>query len=165
MTLVARIVLDRRENCGEMNEANAVVTFSMFRSDSVRLIRLQPMGPTHAGEWFFGIAGFKIYGSLLSPHFEQYGLISLQTYECGKNVHHAGLVICSASGKCDEWPAKNVADPGPENVFFSEDKPNQWICHNFDTKKVQPTADLPKSAADTLCILQTGMTQKVRSEL
>jgi predicted nucleic acid-binding Zn-ribbon protein len=125
------VVLDRRENCDDMKEANAVGTFSMFRSDRVRLIRLRQIGPVHSGQSFFGLAGFEVYGSLLSPHFEEERLIARQTQECSKNVHDARLVVCSARGNCDEWPAKNAADPGRESVFFSEDKPDQWICYNF----------------------------------
>jgi hypothetical protein len=99
------VVLDRREKCDDMKEANAVGTFSLFRSDRVRLIRLRQIGPAHSGQSFFGLAGLKPYGSLLSPHFEEEGLIARQTQECGKNVHDAGLVVCSASEKCDECPA------------------------------------------------------------
>jgi hypothetical protein len=95
------VVLDRRENCDDMKEGNAVGAFSMFRSDKVRLIRLRKIGLTHSGQSFFGLARFEIYGSLLSRDFEV-GLIARQTQECGKDVHDAGLVICSASGKCDE---------------------------------------------------------------
>jgi hypothetical protein len=119
------VVLDRRDNCDDMKEANAVGRFSMLRSNRVQLIRLRQMGPAHSGQSFFGLAGFEIYGSLLSLHFEEEGLIARQTQECGSNLHDSGLVVCSASGKFEEWPAKNAADPGREDVFFSEDKPDQ----------------------------------------
>jgi hypothetical protein len=84
-----------------MKEANAVGTFSMFRSDRVRMIRLRQIGPAHLGQSFFGPAGFEIYGSLLSPHFEE-ELIARQTQECGKNLHNVRLVVCSARGKYHE---------------------------------------------------------------
>jgi hypothetical protein len=44
------LVLDRRENCDDMKEANAVGTFSMFRSDRVRLSRLRQIGQAHSGQ-------------------------------------------------------------------------------------------------------------------
>jgi hypothetical protein len=130
-----------------MKEGNAVGAFSMFSSDKVRLIRLRQIGSTHSGQSFFGLARFKIYGSLLSRDFEE-GLIARQTQECGKNVHDAGLVVYSASGKCDEWPAKNAAHPGLGSTFFSEDKPDQWMCYNFRRKKVQRIGYLLRTAAD-----------------
>jgi hypothetical protein len=142
------VVLDRRKNCDDVKEANAVGTCSMSRSNRGRLIHLRQIGPAHSGQLFCGLTGFEIYGSLLSRHFEEEGLIARQKQECGKDVHDAGFVVCSASGKCDEWPAKNAADPGRENVFFSEDKPDQWICYDFGRKKVQPRGYLLRTGDD-----------------
>jgi hypothetical protein len=44
------VVLDRRENCDDMKEASAIGTFSMFRSDRVRLSRLRQIGQAHSGQ-------------------------------------------------------------------------------------------------------------------
>jgi hypothetical protein len=59
------IRLDDRTNNGELNCANAVATFAISQSQSVRLIRLQQTGPDHYGCNSLILCSFEVFGTLL----------------------------------------------------------------------------------------------------
>jgi hypothetical protein len=62
------------------------------------------------------------------------------------NPHDIGLVIVTASDPDldPRWTAKNAADRSPA-AFCSQDHPNQWLCIDFKSLAVTPTAYILQS--------------------
>jgi hypothetical protein len=69
------------------------------------------------------------------------GIIASLTHRYGGNVHDRGIVTVSGtvydgnSGNA----AKNVLDLSTDSRFCSKMEPNQWICYNFNDRRVRPT--------------------------
>jgi hypothetical protein len=56
------IELDRRDNIGELSQANGSVTFPIEQSDWFRWIRLRQTGKTSSNDDFLIISAFDIFG-------------------------------------------------------------------------------------------------------
>jgi hypothetical protein len=69
------------------------------------------------------------------------GIIAHLTAKCGGNVHDKGVLEITVSSVYKEkYPPRNAADF--ENVyshFCSQDEPDQWICWDFKTLRIEPT--------------------------
>jgi hypothetical protein len=62
------------------------------------------------------------------------------------NPHDLGIVIVTASDPDldPRWTAKNAADRSPA-AFCSQDRPNQWLCIDFKSLAIVPTAYILQS--------------------
>jgi hypothetical protein len=68
------------------------------------------------------------------------GIIAHLTRKCGRNVSDAGVVRITSKSVYDEKSAvRNIADFGTESSFWSGLEPEQWICWNFRSSRVQMT--------------------------
>jgi hypothetical protein len=67
------------------------------------------------------------------------GILKFLETKSGGHPHDEGLVCVSASGCWDDkrFHPKNAALVEANNVFLSLNKPNQWICYDFNDQKVQ----------------------------
>ena len=65
------------------------------------------------------------------------GIIAQLTRECG-NVHENKVVEVTASTCCDR--VKYAVELGTNSELYTEDKPNQWICHDIKGRRVAPTS-------------------------
>ena len=69
------------------------------------------------------------------------GIIAYLTQQCGGNVHEKGCIeVTGSSALNSSGVPKNVVDPGKRSYFYSEDKPDQWICFDFKDKRVTATS-------------------------
>jgi hypothetical protein len=59
------IELDRRENNNDLNSSYALKTFSVSRSDPVRVIRLRQIGPNHQNDNYMIFTSFEVFGSVV----------------------------------------------------------------------------------------------------
>jgi hypothetical protein len=59
------IEIDRREKNNDLNRANEIMTFSVARSDEVRMIRLRSTGPEHNRNNYSAVSAFEIFGSVV----------------------------------------------------------------------------------------------------
>jgi hypothetical protein len=59
------IELDRRENNNDLNSSYALKTFSVSRSDPVRVIRLRQIGPNHQNSNHMIFTSFEVFGSIV----------------------------------------------------------------------------------------------------
>jgi hypothetical protein len=59
------IELDRRDNNNELNGGDPTRTFSISRSEEVRLIRIRQTGLNHAGYHILLFSSFEIFGCLI----------------------------------------------------------------------------------------------------
>jgi hypothetical protein len=77
----------------------------------------------------------------LNPDHKLDGILAFLTRECGGNVHDQGIVrITSKSVGQGVSEAKNVADLNDfGSFFFSEDRPQEWVCWDFGDLRVRPT--------------------------
>ena len=66
------------------------------------------------------------------------GIIAYLTRECGGNVHENRVVEVTASSGRDK--VKYAVELGTNSEFYTESKPNQWICYNFKGRSVAPTS-------------------------
>jgi hypothetical protein len=58
------IELDHRENNNDLNSSCALKTFSVSRSDSVRVISLCQIGPNHRSDNYMIFTSFEVFGSV-----------------------------------------------------------------------------------------------------
>ena len=70
------------------------------------------------------------------------GVIAHLTRECGGNVHDKGIVNVTASSV---WDNRNrlpqvAVDFETTWSFHSKNKPNSWICYDFQERRVVPTS-------------------------
>ena len=68
------------------------------------------------------------------------GIIAHLTREFGGNVHLKKVVEVTASSVGGNGWAKNAVELGTDSRFFTEVKPNQWICYDFKERRVAPTS-------------------------
>ena len=69
------------------------------------------------------------------------GVIAYLTSEWGGNVHDKGIVNVTASSvHSDHSQPKNAVDLTTDSCFWSESKPNSWICYDFKERRVIPTS-------------------------
>ena len=69
------------------------------------------------------------------------GIIAHLTRECGGNVHEKGVVEVTVSSVCGTgYEAKNAVELGTISHFWSNYKPNSWICYDFKGRSVTPTS-------------------------
>jgi hypothetical protein len=61
----SRIEIDHREKNNDLNRANAIITFSVARSDEVRMIQLRSTGPDHNRNNSIAFSAFAIFGSVV----------------------------------------------------------------------------------------------------
>jgi hypothetical protein len=59
------IEIDRRENNSDLNSSCALKTFSIARSDPVRVIRLRQIGPNHCNNNQLVCSSFEVFGSMV----------------------------------------------------------------------------------------------------
>jgi hypothetical protein len=59
------IELDRQDNNNELNGRNLTRTFSISRSEEVRMIRIRQTGLNHAGDQYLMFSSFEIFGHLI----------------------------------------------------------------------------------------------------
>jgi hypothetical protein len=55
------------------------------------------------------------------------------------NVHDAGIVVVSESSVQSTNPGRNAADLGTGKFFCSRDQEDQWVCYDFQDKRIAPT--------------------------
>jgi FtsZ-binding cell division protein ZapB len=70
------------------------------------------------------------------------GIISVLARKCGGNVHNMGVIEITASSVYDDNPkyaAWMTADLGTYSFFQSGNKPEQWICFDFKTLRIELT--------------------------
>jgi hypothetical protein len=69
------------------------------------------------------------------------GIISHLTSKHGGNVHDRGIVAVTASS-CNgsSYLAKYAVDMNETATFGSVNSPNQWLCYDFKTLRIIPTA-------------------------
>jgi hypothetical protein len=67
------------------------------------------------------------------------GIISHLTAKHGGNVDERGIVAISGSTVHVSCFPRYAADLRTTNYFYSQNAPNQWLCYDFKTRKVQPT--------------------------
>jgi hypothetical protein len=61
---------------------------------------------------------------------------------CDGNVHDEGAVEITSSALCynhPDFPPQSAADHGTDSEFWWHDKPNQWICFDFNGLMIEPT--------------------------
>jgi hypothetical protein len=68
------------------------------------------------------------------------GVIAHLIAKCGGNVHERDVVKIAASSVWDGTP-RNAADLEIESIFFSDDKPGQWISCDFKALRIKPKHD------------------------
>jgi hypothetical protein len=66
------------------------------------------------------------------------GIIAHLTSQYGGNVSDGGLVNVSGSTAGTSNPAKSAVDLLPTCLFHSLNKPNQWLCDDFKSRKIRP---------------------------
>jgi hypothetical protein len=59
------IEIDRRENNSDLNSSCALKTFSIARSNPVRVIRLRQIGPNHQNDNCLVFTSFEVFGSVV----------------------------------------------------------------------------------------------------
>jgi hypothetical protein len=59
------IEIDRRENDSDLNNSCSLKTFSIARSDPVRLIHLRQIGPNHQSDKYLIFNLFEVFGSVI----------------------------------------------------------------------------------------------------
>jgi hypothetical protein len=59
------VELDRRGENDQLNARNATVTFTISRSQEVRLVRLRQTGLNHHGDHYILTSSFEVFGSLI----------------------------------------------------------------------------------------------------
>ena len=64
------------------------------------------------------------------------GILKYLSEKCDGNVHLKGEVDITASSSDHNEPYQ-VADMGWNDFFFTENRPNQWICFNFKDNRVR----------------------------
>jgi hypothetical protein len=68
------------------------------------------------------------------------GILSYLTVKCGGNVHDRGVVKITASSVFKEqYTPRYAADFESIWSFWSKNEPEQWICLDFKTLRVEPT--------------------------
>jgi hypothetical protein len=70
------------------------------------------------------------------------GVVSVLARECGGNVRNIGVIKITASSIYDSDPkyaAWMAADLGTYSFFQSENEPEQWICFDFKTLRIELT--------------------------
>jgi hypothetical protein len=63
------------------------------------------------------------------------GVIANLTKKAGGNVHTKGVVTIT-SKSIESGPIENIATLGSEAHFYSKNQPGQWICWNFNARRV-----------------------------
>jgi hypothetical protein len=79
---------------------------------------------------------------LFKPSSPLCGIINHLTSGIGGNVDDKNVVNITANRVCDSNPwyaAKNVADFESNSCFLSANEPNQSICFDFKTLRIEPT--------------------------
>jgi hypothetical protein len=67
------------------------------------------------------------------------GIISDLTPKHGWSVADRGIVAVSSSSSLPSFIARHALDFRPKTYFQSDDPQNQWLCHDFKDRKVEPT--------------------------
>jgi hypothetical protein len=67
------------------------------------------------------------------------GLICYLTAKYNGNVADCGIVSVSSSSCHPLCPARHAVDLQTSTHFESQNAPNQWLCYDFKSRKVQPT--------------------------
>jgi hypothetical protein len=67
------------------------------------------------------------------------GIISYLTSQHGGNVCDRGIVNVSGSTIYGSRVAENAVDLLSISYFMSQNQPNQWLCYDFNNRKVRPT--------------------------
>jgi hypothetical protein len=66
------------------------------------------------------------------------GIIAALTARCGGNVAECGIVrITACSDKFGA--AHNAADLLVDSIFQSDSRPNEWLCYDFQARRIAPT--------------------------
>jgi hypothetical protein len=74
--------------------------------------------------------------------FPLVGIISKLTRMHGGNVHERGIINVSASSVVStnkSYAAQNAVDLDQQNIFYSPNEPNQWLCFDFKDRRIQLT--------------------------
>jgi hypothetical protein len=70
------------------------------------------------------------------------GIIASLTRKYGGNVHDRGAITITADASYSDNPvdaAKNAADLTADNLFYSKNSPNQWLCYDFGESRINLT--------------------------
>jgi hypothetical protein len=78
------------------------------------------------------------------------GVIHYLTRKCKGNVHDRNVVAISASSAYPKagYEPRQVADFEAKRPFLSDNKPNSWICYDFQERRIQPTHYTVRSRLD-----------------
>jgi hypothetical protein len=150
--------IDRRENTHDLNSWRTAKTFVVSRSGSFGRIRLRQIGLNHSGSNCLALEAFELFGEVAglpddamklrfpaAPRFPFTwapfnGVISHLTAKCDGNVHEKGIVEITASSVFGTNYPRNAVDFRDNGLCFSsEDEPDQLICLDFKTLRIEPT--------------------------
>jgi hypothetical protein len=67
------------------------------------------------------------------------GIIAHLTRKHGGNVHNQKIVTVAGSSQYQGYVAHNAVDLTTETYFESQNAPNQWLCYDFQDRRVQLT--------------------------
>ena len=160
--------IDRRESNKDLMGIFTLCNFeiSSVPSEGFRFFRLSRLGCDDYLARATNITALEIFGTLLvtekieesrlpkqefvyhadregqSPppvfHPKLDGIIAYLTRRFGGNVHDKGIVNVTTNSVCSSYQPKNAADLGTTSQYWSDFRPNAWICYDFKERRVIP---------------------------
>jgi hypothetical protein len=80
----------------------------------------------------------SIHCFLMSRSWPRTGMINYLTKGCGGNVHDRGTVTVTGNSPQYSNRLRQVVELEGDYYYLTEDKSDQWICHDFHDMRVTP---------------------------
>jgi hypothetical protein len=142
--------LDRQKSDGRLKGDFAVHSFDVKSPVECQFIRLCHTGKNHYESHRLSLCSVEIFVTL-RPRAVQFefkdaksveGIISHLTL---KDLGNVSIGSTSADDDSGKYAVVNVADLDSDSHFISRDEPDQWVCWDFQERRVRPTQHTIKS--------------------
>jgi hypothetical protein len=80
----------------------------------------------------------SIHCFLMSRSWPPTGMINYLTKDCGGNVHDRTVVTVTGNSPQHSNLLKQTVELAGDDYYYTENKPDQWICYDFRNMRVTP---------------------------
>jgi hypothetical protein len=131
--------LDQRTTTGDPQEQPQMETFAISSQSRVRMIRLRQPGKNAFGTNELALAAFEIFGEVAGT--ANPGILASMRVKAGQNIHDAGLVEITTSGRHYRDSPKQIVDYDSAACrFCTESSADSWICVHFMKGSIKPAS-------------------------